>query len=330
MASQNGGAVLLALLGNTFLTVIKFVAFAISGSGAMLSESVHSLADAGNQFLLWLGMKKSQRPADDRFQYGYGNLRFLYALFSAIGIFVLGCGFAIYHGVDALLHPHAVEPGIETWIVLIVSLLIEGYVLYAAAKEVNSVRGEEEFWSFVRTSNDPTLIAVLFEDAIACLGVFVAAAGIALTAWTGNPAFDAISSIVIGCLLGGIAVWLGWRNAQLILGPSMPKDVTDKVLDYLNEQDSVVRVDAVRTRLLSSNEFRLKAEIDYDGRVLAARQIDWVKSSLPDSGDEAAVKQFAEDFGERLLDSLGEEVDRFERELQKYDSRLRHLDFESD
>src|SRR5262245_52952478 len=103
--SGSKGAVVAAIVVNVFVTAIKFTAFAYSGAGSMLSAAMHTLADAGNQFLLFLGIKRSERPADTRFHYGYGNERFLFALLSAAGIFVLGCGVTVYHGVHSLIDP---------------------------------------------------------------------------------------------------------------------------------------------------------------------------------------------------------------------------------
>jgi len=109
MAGQGVSVVLFAVLGNGTLTVIKFVAFLISGSGAMFSEAVHSAADTGNQMLLFLGARRSERPADQMFHYGYGSERFLFSLLAALGIFVLGCGVTVYHGIEGLVHPRSLE-----------------------------------------------------------------------------------------------------------------------------------------------------------------------------------------------------------------------------
>ena len=116
MAGSGKSAVLQALIGNGILTVIKFVAFVMSGSGAMMSEAVHSFADTANQALLFIGVKRSMRPADETFAYGYGADRFVFALMSAMGIFILGCGVTIYHGVHSLLHhQNSMSAGSRLW-----------------------------------------------------------------------------------------------------------------------------------------------------------------------------------------------------------------------
>src|SRR5262245_33275374 len=113
-----------ALIGNSFVTAIKIIAFVLSGSGAMLSEAIHSFADTGNQALLFIGLKRGQRAADDRFHYGYGGERFIFGILSAAGIFFIGCGITIYHGVSSLITPHEVHPTPLTFIVLAASFVI--------------------------------------------------------------------------------------------------------------------------------------------------------------------------------------------------------------
>lgn len=330
MAASNRGAVFLALMGNTFLTGIKFVAFLISGSGAMLSETIHSLADSGNQGLLYLGIRKSERSADKMFHYGYGADRFLFALLAAAGIFVLGCGVTVYHGIMSLVHPPDLHLEWITFTVLAISLAVDGWVLMAAISAVNAGKGEQRFWQFIRSSSDPTVLAVLFEDFIACLGVVVAAAGILISYYTKSPVFDAVSSIIIGLLLGVMAVWLAYRNRQLILGPAIPRQIEDAVIAYLERQPSVTKVSDIKTQVLAADRFRLKADIDYDGRHLSVQHTEWVRDHLPDPDDDAAVQRFVADFGERMLDTLGKEVDRIEREITERFPRLRYLDLESD
>jgi zinc transporter 9 len=330
VAASSSGAVFLALVGNLILTVIKSAAFLVSGSGAMLSEAIHSFADTGNQGLLYLGIRRSSRPADSMFHYGYGGERFLFALLSAVGIFVLGCGVTIYHGIQNLIHPPELKLDWLTFTVLGIAFLVDGYVLRAAVRAVAARKGETGFWHFARRSSDPTILAVLFEDAVACLGVVVATVGILLTYWTGNPMFDAISAIIIGLMLGAIAVWLGYRNRQLLLGPAIPPEIEDAVIEHILSQPSVHEVRDIKSRVVAANLFKLKAEVDYDGRFLARQHVGWVKDRLTQLGDDAAVEDFVTEFGERMLDSLGREVDRIEASVVAKFPRLRHLDLESD
>ncbi len=330
MAGKNNGAVFMAMIGNGVLTVLKVVAFMISGSGAMLSEAIHSGADTANQGLLYFGMRRSLRPADSRFHYGYGADRYIFALMSAMGIFILGCGVTVYHGVHSLFNPPTLIFSWVTFAVLGISILLEGYVLMLAVREVNTGRGKLSLMEFVRTSTDPTLIAVLFEDSVATLGAAVAMIGIGLSLYTGNPAFDSATSILIGAMLGLMAVWLGWRNRELILGPAIPEDLQKGVLEYLQEQPSIDAVRSFRTRVVAADSFRIAADIDYDGTYLGKLHGEWLTQRAKTVEDDAEWEQVAEEFGERLMTALGDEVDRVEAELRERFPLLHHIDMEAD
>lgn len=330
VASSSKRAVLVALLGNGMLTLVKFGAFIISGSGAMFSEAIHSLADTVNQGLLFVGIRQSERPADALFPYGYGADRYLYSLLSAVGIFVLGCGVTVYHGIHDLIHPPALSLSWIPLAVLGLSLVVEGSVLIAAARVIWANKGDQSLLAYLRSTSDPTAAAVLLEDAVACGGVLVAVTGIGLAQLTGNPVFDAIGAIVIGLMLGAVAIWLGVRNRSLLLGPAIPRSLQTEVEQFLREQPAVQRVRRVRTRIVGADRFRFQAELDFDGRALGARMVDMLHERHGELADQHARERFAEEFGERLLDELGVEVDRIEAELGEKFPRLKYVDLEAD
>ncbi len=288
MAGGGKSSVAIAVVGNSILTIIKLIAFLVSGSGAMLSETIHSAADSANQGLLYLGIRRSQRPADARFPYGYGGERFFFAFMSAVGIFVLGCGVTIYHGISTIIHPPQIHFSLLTFVVLIVAFVIESAIFFIALRETLRKKGDQPFWSYVRSSTDPTLLAVLFEDFIAGVGVLIAMAGIGLSYWTGNMIFDSLSSIAIGGLLGIMAIWLGLRNRVLLLGPAIPKDIKDKVIALLEAEESVDKVRLARTRVVGAERFRLAVEVDYNGYYLGKQQAEWVKEQLTEKRDNLA------------------------------------------
>jgi zinc transporter 9 len=330
MAGTSKGAVATAIVGNGMLMVIKFAAFAMSGSGAMFSEAIHSLADTSNQALLFLGIRRSERPADALFHYGYGADRYLYSLLSAVGIFVLGCGVTVYHGIHDLLDPPVLE---TTWVpfaILGVSLLVEGYVLVAAARVIWPDKGERSLLAYLRTTTDPTIAAVLLEDSVACVGVVVAAIGIGLAEVTGNPMFDALGAIAIGLMLGGVAVWLGIRNRTLLLGPAIPSSTHAEIEAFLRNHPAVQRVRQVRSRIVGADNFRVQAQLDFDGRYLGRKMTKIVHERHETLGEPAGRERFAEDFGEQLLDELAHEVDRMEAELLEKFPRLKYVDLEAD
>jgi len=330
MATSSRTAVVSALLGNGLLTVIKAVAFLLSGSGAMLAEAVHSLADTSNQGLLYLGIRRSQRPPDKAFPYGYGADRYFYALMSAVGIFVLGCGVTVYHGVEDFLHPPELSLSWITFSVLGLALLLEGSVLVLAVRSIWARKGGQSFFRHLRSTSDPTVLAVFLEDTVACLGVLVAVAGIGLSALTGNPRYDAAGAIVIGLLLGVVAVVLVIKNRALLLGPAIPRHIEEQVIEHLRKDPAVGRIRGVRTRVVGADEFRLQAQIDFDGAYLGARLAGMVRERRAEIDAPDGAQAFARDFGERLLDELAAEVDRIERELAERFPRFKYVDLEAD
>ncbi|MHC5209304.1 MAG: cation diffusion facilitator family transporter [Planctomycetota bacterium] len=330
MTATSTSAVLAALVGNSIVAVLKLVAFFFSGSGAMFSEALHTLADVANQALLYVGIRRSTRSPDALFPYGYGGERYFFALLSAVGIFVLGCGVTVYHGVHTLLHPPELTIDVWVFVVLGLSFLLDGYVFLKALAAVRAQMGERSVRRFARSITDPTALAVLFEDFAACLGILIAAVCIGLSHWTGNPVWDSIGSILIGGMMGLIAVWLGFQNRILILGRSIPVETRQAALDYLHSQPSVETVRAVQSRVLGAADYRLKAEVAFDGRQLAQPLAPWVAEQAPTLTDPARCEEFAGEFGEKLIKALGEEVDRMEQELRERHPELRYLDFEAD
>lgn len=330
MAAGSKSAVVFAVVGNGFLTVAKLIAFLLSGSGAMLSEAIHSFADTANQILLMIGIGRSDRPATAAFHYGFGAERFFFALMSAVGIFILGAGVTVYHGVHSLLHPGELHVGALDYAVLGLALVIEGYVLSKAIGVANQQRGNTPMLTFLRESSDPTLAAILLEDGAACLGVVIAVGGLLLAQTTGNTMYDSLATLAIGLLLGLVAIWLGYKNRGLILGRSIPKAMQDEVYSYLLEQPSVEKIASVKTRIIGAGTFRYQAEIDWDGAQMGEQQLAWVEEQLGGVKTQDDMRRFSRDFGARMTFAVAAEVDRIEAELRQRHPELVHLDFESD
>lgn len=316
MAGTNGtkNSVIAALLGNTFVTVIKFIAFAVSGSGAMLSEAIHSAADTGNQGLLYLGLRRAARSPDEDFHYGYGGERFIFGMLSASGIFFVGCGVTIYHGIHSLLSPKAPELGWLTFLILGISFVVEGSVLLLAVRSVNRERGSTPFLAFVRNGADPATVAILLEDGVAVSGVLVATVGMVLAHVTGQPAFDAAASILIGVLLGLVAVYLVLANRSLLLGESVPEGVEQAFIDTLCSHSSVAAVEDVKTRQLTPEAFTLKAEVVFVPEYFASK--------------EGAKGLTGADLVRFTLHAVGEEIDAIEHAVRKVIPQARHIDIE--
>ena len=223
-----GGKAILAALGaNLGIAVAKFVAFLVTGASSMLAESIHSVADSGNQVLLLVGGKRAARAATPDHPFGFGRDRYIYAFIVAIVLFSVGGLFAIYEGYDKLAHPEELtSPG---WAigVLVVAIGLEGFSLRTAIKETAAVKGDSQsYWQFIRRARQPELPVILLEDIGAITGLVLALFGVGLTALTGNGVFDGIGTICIGVLLVVIAVILATETKSLLLGESAtPQDV---------------------------------------------------------------------------------------------------------
>ena len=194
-------AVIAALAANAGIAVAKFVGFVITGSASMLAESIHSVADSGNQGLLLLGGRRAQREADASHPFGYGRERYFWAFIVALVLFSLGGAFAIFEGFEKIRHPHEVEsPGVAIGILLF-AIVLETFSFRTAIVESNKVRGDASWWQFIRRSKNPELPVVLLEDFGAEIGLAIALSALTATLVTGDAVWDGIGTLTIGLLL---------------------------------------------------------------------------------------------------------------------------------
>lgn len=335
MASGSAKAVYAAIGANSVITVTKLTAFAFTGSGAMFSEGIHSLADVINQTLLALGIKKAKKAPDADHPYGYGRDAFIWALISAVGIFFLGCGFTLYHGIHSLMHPEAPEKIHIAAGVLIFSFVLEAWTLWVAYKAVDDAAKDLGigFSQYVKEGPDPMAVAVLLEDAAAVMGVTLAGASIALFVVTGNPIWDAIGSIIIAILLGAVAVFLVVRNRKALLGQSVSPGQHARVMDVLESDPAVESVRDVKATVMSADGFRFKAEVDFNGRAiatqwLAGQDIEQIHGRV--ASEPAHLREFLLEFGEHMTTAVGDEIDRIESAIQDAVPAAKHVDLESD
>jgi len=263
MSHGSTKAVITAIIGNSIVTCAKFVGFMVSGSSALLAEAVHSLADTANQGLLYLGLKRSERKADTKHHFGYGQERYFWNLISAVTIFFLGCVYTVMHAIGQLQHGH--EPEIS-WIpfsIIGIAFVVEGFSFYVALQEfLRQCRAEGKSFRryFVETS-DPTTLAVLIEDSVAMLGLVVALIGIGLSMWTGSAIFDGIAAIAIGLLMGCLAFFLASTNRKYLLNYS-DEAVNHAAKDAWEEDHRVQAVQRVSSIVLSPQETLLMAEVE--------------------------------------------------------------------
>ena len=337
MASGSAKAVYAAIGANSVITVTKLTAFVFTGSGAMLSEGIHSFADVMNQTLLALGIKKAKQEADEDHPYGYGRDAFVWALISAVGIFFLGCGFTLYHGIHSLMHPESVEiTDVQIALgVLLFSFVLESWTLWVAYKAVKESADEMSmsFAEYTRRGPDPMGVAVLLEDAAAVFGVIIASCSIGLFILTGNPIWDAVGSLLISFLLGAIAIFLVVRNRKALLGQAVNLEAKQEVLKVLEEEPTVEAVHDVKATVMGADSFRFKAEIDFDGSAIAKRWLaekDLEELYARASTDAASFEQFLLEYGEHICDALGDEIDRIEAQIQERVPKAKHVDLEAD
>ncbi|MFC8915195.1 cation diffusion facilitator family transporter [Streptomyces sp. NPDC047821] len=261
--SASGGtkAIVAALAANLAIAVAKFVAFLFSGSSSMLAESVHSLADSGNQGLLLLGGKKAQREATPQHPFGYGRERYIYAFLVSIVLFSVGGMFAIYEGYEKIKHPHEIEAWYWPVGVLVFAIIAETFSFRTAIKESNEVRGRLSWKEFVRRAKAPELPVVLLEDLGALVGLILALVGVSLALATGNGVWDGIGTLCIGILLIAIAIILAAETKSLLLGEAAGTDEVKKIEEALVDNDTVTGIIHMRTLHLGPEELLVAAKI---------------------------------------------------------------------
>ncbi|GGX61329.1 cation diffusion facilitator family transporter [Streptomyces minutiscleroticus] len=261
--SASGGtkAIVAALAANLAIAVSKFVAFLFSGSSSMLAESVHSLADSGNQFLLLLGGKKAQREATPQHPFGYGRERYIYAFLVSIVLFSVGGMFAIYEGYEKIKHPHELEHWYWPVGVLVFAIIAEGFSFRTAIKESNGLRGQLSWKEFIRRAKAPELPVVLLEDFGALVGLVLALGGVGLALATGNGVWDGIGTLCIGVLLILIALVLAAETKSLLLGESAGVDEVKKIEKALVDGETVTGIIHMRTLHLGPEELLVAAKV---------------------------------------------------------------------
>jgi len=270
--SAGGGtrAIIAALLANVGIALTKFVAFLITGSSSMLAESVHSIADSGNQGLLLVGGKRAQRTATPLHPFGYGRDRYIYAFIVSIVLFSVGGLFAIYEGWHKIANPHEIEKAWVAVTVLVIAIGLEAFSFRTAIVESNEIRGERSWVDFVRHARAPELPVVLLEDFGALIGLVLALFGVELTVVTGNGVWDGIGTLCIGILLVSIAIVLAAETKSLLIGEgAVPSDVR-AIEAALTSQPGVNRIIHLRTMHLGPDELLVGAKIAVDGQTSAA------------------------------------------------------------
>jgi len=240
--SSTARAILYAFVANLAIALAKTWAAWLTGSGSMVAEAIHSYADTGNQVLLYLGLKQSQRPPDAEHPLGYGKLSYFWSFIVAILLFTLGGIFSIYEGFHKFNHPEELSQVWVAIVVLVLAILLEGGSLLGCLREIKNVRGERPFGEWLRHTRSSELVVVLGEDIGAQLGLFLALGFLTAALVTGNPVYDAMGSMCIGVILLVISAFIGWRIKALLVGRSADPEIREAIEEVIAEQDSIVHV----------------------------------------------------------------------------------------
>lgn len=343
LGSSSGKVVLTAVAINAANFLFKCFAWVYTGSHSMFAECIHSLADTINQLILAYGIHKSTQIADSDHPYGYSNMRYVSSLISGVGIFCVGTGLSFYHGIQGLMDPQPIGDFYWAFWILGGSLVSEGATLLVA---INSVKqgAKSMNMSFrqygklsiifdsvslilmspsisVTRGQDPCVNVVLTEDAAAVLSVGLAATCMSISTITGSPYPDAIGSLLVGCMLGGVASFIIYTNVAALMGRSIPRENLDNINSVLESDIMIRAIHDVKGIDMGNNLVRYKAEMDFDGRELSRVYLD--KQDLGFLLDEIKTFQTIDELeafllkhGENIVDLMGGEIDRIEMKLR--------------
>ena len=254
-------AVVAALGANLGIAVTKFIAFLFTGSASMLAESVHSVADTGNEVLLLVGRGRSLRPPSDEHPFGFGRERYFYGFVVSVMLFTVGAAFSVYDGIHKIVNPEAIRAPLVALVVLALSAVLEGFSLRTGIREANKVRGDRNWVTFIRRTKAPELPVVLLEDLAALIGLGFAFAGVTLSWLTGNGRWDGAGSLAIGLLLATAAAILAVEMKSLLIGESASAEVQRLVIAALEDGPEVSRVIHMRTVHISPDSILVAAKI---------------------------------------------------------------------
>ncbi|WP_105103743.1 cation diffusion facilitator family transporter [Microbulbifer pacificus] len=354
MAQGSKKAVLYAIFVNAIITVLKGLAALATHSAAMMNEAVHSLMDTLNQLFLLIGLNRGSRPADGEYAFGHGQKKYLWNLWSAIGLFSIGCGLGLAHAWHAYQNlTHLPRPDViqifgfgihPIWIsglVLAIALVLEGYVLLVAGREFLSrmrAEGVRNPFRYLADADDPTLIAVLLEDSIAVTGVILAATGIGMTQLTGDPRWDISFSVLIALMLGVTAIFLGLVNMRYLTS-IRDQDAERAFHDIVKDRREIERYHDLRSVIVDDRHTVVVAAIELREEVLTRNMRSRIQSHLaqllervPEHRRTENVVDYAETRAiiQATLEATELVIDFLEADLKQRCPQVSHLTIEID
>ena len=283
--------VLAAIIANALIAVTKAIASAITGSAAMLSEAVHSIVDTSNQILVLWGLKRSSRPADDKHPFGYGMELYFWTFVVAILIFAIGAGVSLYAGISKIRDPHDLFDLHINYFVLGFALIFEASAWTVAFREFRKRKGNMGYFKAFKSSKDPAVFTVLFEDSAAILGLAAAFIGLLLTQLTGNPIYDAAASIAIAIILGCAAALLAFETKGLLIGESASSEVIAGIRKLVLRESNILTINEILTMHLGPEDILLNISIDFHDTISAGaveRTISRLENQIKEEYPEVA------------------------------------------
>jgi cation diffusion facilitator family transporter len=265
--SESGKTIAVAFAANLVIALAKSAAAVVTGSASLLAEAAHSWADAGNEVFLVIANRRSVRAPDPQHPLGYGREAYVWSLFAALGLFVAGAAVSITHGVQELINPEEAGQFVVGYVVLAVSFLLEGTSFLQSVRQAKPEAAEldRDLVEHVLATSDPTLRAVFAEDSAALVGLLLAGGGLALHQITGSPTPDAIGSILVGLLLGVVAIVLINRNRRFLVGQEADPRVRAAVVQRLMESPEVARVTYLRLEIVGPKLVSVVGDVDLTG-----------------------------------------------------------------
>jgi len=279
VAGGNTKTILIALGANVGIAAAKFAAAALTGSSAMLTEGVHSLVDSTNQLLLLHGRRRARRPANAQHPFGYGRELYFWSFIVAILVFSLGAGVSVYEGVLHIMAPEPASDPLIAFVVLGIAAGLEGWSTLAALADFNRSRGTRTVWQEIRRSKDTSTLVLLLENAGALVGLGVAAIGLTLSLVTGNPFWDGLASVVIGLVLGVLAVVLLYEAKGLLIGESADPRLVDAIARSALAHSGVVKVHQVLTLHMAPDMVSAIITADFDDTI-TARAVEKIVAAI--------------------------------------------------
>lgn len=268
-SSESTTAIYAAIAGNMAIAVTKFVAAAITGSSAMLSEAIHSVVDTGNGWLILLGVRKSRKPPDSDHPFGHGHELYFWTLIVGVLIFAVGGGMSVYEGITHILHPRLPEKLAWSYAVLGMATVFEGTTWLFGWKAFNTERGRRGVLQTIHDTKDPSTFTVLLEDSAALLGLVFAFLGIFFGNLLKLPYLDGVASVLIGLLLCGVAVLMVYESKGLLIGEGLDHQSLKSIRVLVEKDPAVERVGHLHTMYLGPHEVLLTIELRFRGHITA-------------------------------------------------------------